>query len=227
MGPGRWTGWRLSLLVAGALVACSGFGQTGGAQTVDVARTLKGIEARYNGAQTIEVGFSYTYTFRNRKTVEKGTLFLRKPGKMRWQYSEPAGKLFVSDGNFMYSYIPEEGRAEKTKVKESDDMKAPLAFLLGRLDFQKDFREYRTSPQPGPQGDEVFITALPRSDQMPYTEVSFLVAKDSTIRRLIVKGQENSVMDFTFEGEKRNPPVADAMFHFTPPKGVDIVDLSN
>ena len=192
-------------------------------QTVDVARTLKGIEARYNGAQTLEVNYSYTYTFRNRRTIEKGTLFLRKPGKMRWQYSDPQGKLFVSDGNFIWSYDPQEQRAEKQKFKETEDLRAPLAFLLGRLDFQKDFGEYRASPQ----GADAFITALPKSDKMPYTEVSFVATKDFAIRRLLVKGQDSSLMDFGFEGEKRNPPVADGMFRFAAPPGVEVVDLSN
>jgi outer membrane lipoprotein carrier protein len=204
--------------LGGVLVAPAAVGQT-----VDLTRILKGIETRYNSAQTLEVNFTYTYTFRNRKTTEKGTLFLRKPGKMRWQYTEPAGKLFVSDGNFIWSFDPEEQRAEKEKFKETEDMRAPLAFLLGRLDFQKDFGQFRTSPQ----GADVSIVATPRSDKMPYTEVSFVAAPDFTIRRLIVKGQDNSVMDFSFEGEKRNPPVAEAMFRFVPPRGVEVVDLTN
>jgi outer membrane lipoprotein carrier protein len=195
---------------------------TGSAQTVDVTKTLKGIEARYNTAQTLSVDFSYTYTFRNRKTTEKGDLFLRKPGKMRWQYSEPAGKLFVSDGNLLYSYIPQEHRAEKTKLKETEDMRAPLAFLLGRLDFNRDFGEYRARPE----GPDVFITALPKSDKMPYSEVSFLVSPDSRIRQLIVKGQDGSVTGFTFENEQRNPPMPESRFKFSAPPGVDIVDVS-
>src|SRR5262249_20128083 len=154
--------------------APSALGQTPVGPTVDVPRVLKGIETRYNGAQTLQVDYTYTYTFRNRKSVEKGTLFLRKPGKMRWQYVEPEGKLFVSDGNVIWSFDPQEQRAEKEKFKETDDMRAPLAFLLGRLDFQKDFGQYRASPQ----GSDAFITALPRSDKMPYTEVSFVTAPD-------------------------------------------------
>ena len=95
----------------------------------------------------------------------------------------PPGKLFVSDGKFIYSYTPQDNRAEKMKLKETDDMRAPLAFLLGRLDFNKDFREFRAHAEDG----GVFITAIPKSDKLPYSEVSFLVAPDFTIRRLEVK----------------------------------------
>ena len=66
-----------------------------------------------------------------------GDLYLRKPGKMRWDYKTPAGKLFLSDGKQVYFYNPATNRAEKTKLKETEDMRAPLAFLLGKLDFEQ------------------------------------------------------------------------------------------
>ena len=108
------------------------FGLTAFAADFDVAQTLKGIETRYNGAKTLSLSFSETYASRGRRRSEKGDLFLRKPGRMRWQYTAPAGKLFVSDGKFVFSYLPEENVAEKMKLKETDDMRAPLAFLLGK-----------------------------------------------------------------------------------------------
>ena len=68
---------------------------------------------------------------------ETGELSLQKPGKMRWEYTQPAGKLFLSDGKLIYYYNPVSKRAEKMKVRESEDMRAPLAFLLGKLDFKR------------------------------------------------------------------------------------------
>jgi outer membrane lipoprotein carrier protein len=194
-----------------------------GAADIDVQRTLKGIEDRYNRTQTLQLSFTESYRQQGRARVEKGDLFLRKPGRMRWQYTAPAGKLFVSDGKFIYSYTPQDNRAEKMKLKETDDMRAPLAFLLGRLEFNKDFREFRAHPEDG----GVFITAIPKSDKLPYSEVSFLAAPDFSIRRLEVKGQDNSVLRFTFENEKQDPAIQDALFQFTPPPGVEFVDSSN
>jgi outer membrane lipoprotein carrier protein len=193
------------------------------AADIDVPKTLKGIEERYNHAQTLQLSFTETYKLPGRARIEKGDLYLRKPGRMRWQYTAPAGKLFVSDGKFIYSYTPQDNRAEKMKLKETDDLRAPLAFLLGRLDFNKDFREFRAHAEDG----GVFITAIPKSDNLPYSEVSFLAAPDSTIRRLEVKNQDNTVLQFAFENEKQNPPVPDTMFQFTAPKGADYVDSSN
>lgn len=190
------------------------------AADIDLSRTLKGIEDHYNRIQTLELTFTQKYTFQKRARTEMGELFLRKPGRMRWQYTAPPGKLFVSDGKFMYSYFPAENRVEKTPFKETDDMRAPLAFLLGRLNFQDDFREFRTQPD----RDNVFITALPKSDKLLYSEVKFLVSPDFVIHWLSVTGQDGSTNEFVFENEKKNPPIPDTMFRFTPPPGVEITD---
>ena len=193
------------------------------AADLDVPLTLKGVEDRYNHTQTLQLSFTETYQQGARTRVEKGDLFLRKPGRMRWQYTAPAGKLFVSDGKFIYSYTPQDNRAEKMKLKETEDMRAPLAFLLGRLDFNKDFREFRAHAEDG----GVFITAIPKSDKLPYSEVSFLVAPDYSIRRLEVKNQDNSALRFAFENEKKDPALQDSLFRFTPPPGAEYVDASN
>ncbi|HXP88086.1 MAG TPA: outer membrane lipoprotein chaperone LolA [Bryobacteraceae bacterium] len=192
------------------------------AGTPDVPQLLAGIENRYNHIQTLQVAFTETWTLNGRKRIGSGTLVLRKPGKMRWEYAMPAGRLFISDGEFIYSYSPDENRAEKIKMKSVEDMRAPLAFLLGRLNFHDDFSKFRASPQ----GEQVFLTALPKSGKMPYSEVSFLTGADFVIHRLVVKEQDNSLLDYTFDGEKTNLPVPDAMFRFTPPPGVEFVDSS-
>jgi outer membrane lipoprotein carrier protein len=190
----------------------------GAADSVDTQRTLKGVQDRYNKIQTLQVKFTESATSRGRTHRDSGTLYLRKKGKMRWEYA--SGMLFVSDGKFIFSYYPEEHRYEKLSMKESDDMRAPLAFLLGDVDFDRDFGTYRTKPQ----DNDVLITALPKSDKFPYTEVTFLIAADSTIRRLEVKLQTGDLIVFTFEGEKKNPLLADALFQFTPPKGAELDD---
>src|SRR6202011_4143087 len=80
---------------------------------------------------------------------EGGTLMLRKPGRMRWDYSQPKGKLFVSDGKNLWLYTPADNRAERMKLQESEDMRAPLAFLLGKLNFEKEFRNLQAKPEEG------------------------------------------------------------------------------
>ena len=206
----------LKLMLAMAAITAQG------AET-DLAHTLKGIEDRYNNAKSLQVDFTQNYLLQGRKRVTRGELFLKKPGKMRWQYWMPAGELWISDNKYIYSYFPDEKRAERMKFKETDDFRALLSFLLGNVDFNKDFREFRTTPD----GANLRITAVPKAENSYYTEVTFTVSPDSVIHSLRAKDQGGATMEFTFENEKRNAPVQDSLFHFTPPAGVEYTDSPN
>lgn len=191
------------------------------ATSPDLADILKGVESRYNGARTLEVQFQQTYDVPRRgPKTEAGTLFLRKPGRMRWQYTDPAGKLFISDGKFIWLYVPAGNRVERSKVKESEDMRAPLAFLLGRVDFNRDFKRFVTRAKEG----DTWITAEPRSDRAPYTQVQFRVGPAYEIRELEVIGQDNSTMSFRFANEKLNPRLGENLFRFQPPPGAQVME---
>jgi outer membrane lipoprotein carrier protein len=181
---------------------------------------LKGVEGRYNRAKTLQVLFNETYTTVGRPVrTERGTLFLSKPGRMRWEYSEPQGKLFVSDGKDLWLFTPAGNRAEKMNLKETGDMRAPLAFLLGKLNFKKEFRNIRASAE----GSLTRIAAEPALEDLPYTAVEFLVTSDSRIQEVTVTGYDRSVLRFTFDGEKVDPPLDGKLFRFRPPAGAEIV----
>jgi outer membrane lipoprotein carrier protein len=190
------------------------------ASAADLTGTLAAVEKRYNGAKTLQVEFKESYSAPSRpKRTESGTLFLRKPGRMRWEYSRPAGKLFISDGKHVYLYTPENKRAEKMKLKESEDLRAPLAFLLGRLEFSKEFKKFTANPDP--LGTR--IVAEPRSQRLPYQQVEFVVDAATTLRRVIVTGYDRSVLDFEFGQEKYNPPLSASVFEFQLPPGAELV----
>jgi outer membrane lipoprotein carrier protein len=190
----------------------------------DVPALLKAVQERYNRAQTVQVLFQQTYSMRGRAPkTETGELSLRKPGRMRWQYESPKGKLFVSDGKQVFLYTPAFNRVQSMKVRESEDLRTPLAFLLGKLDFWRDFQRFVATPE----GPDTRLKAQPKSDQAPYTEVEFVVTPAREIRYLRITGQDTSVMEFRFSGEKLNPPLADSIFRFSPPPGVEVVDGVN
>jgi outer membrane lipoprotein carrier protein len=139
---------------------------------------------------------------------------------MRWDYDQPKGKLFVSDGKYLWLYTPEGNRAERMKLKESDDMRAPLAFLLGKLDFQKEFRNLQAKPE----GTDMRITAEPKTDNLPYSAVEFVVAADQHIKGVKVTGFDRSILEFRFDQEKVDPPLDGKLFQFQPPKGAQMVE---
>jgi outer membrane lipoprotein carrier protein len=182
---------------------------------------LQRVEARYNHAKTLQVLFREDYTPRGKsRRTESGQLLLRKPGKMRWDYSVPKGKLFVSDGKFLWLYTPADNRAEKMKLQESEDMRAPLAFLLGKLNFDKEFRNLKAQPE----GSDIRITAEPKTDNLPYSRVEFVVTADCHIREVKVTSPDESVLDFLFSEEKVDPAVDARLFQFKVPPGAELVE---
>ncbi len=182
---------------------------------------LKGVENHYNRAKTLEVSFTETFTGQGRpRQSESGKLTLRKPGRMRWEYTSPAGKLFLSDGKQAYLYTPLTNRVEQMPLKQSDDMRAPLAFLLGKLDFAKEFGSFTSTAK----GDNTVIGARAKSDKLPYESVKMLINQSYEIRRLEVTGQDRSILIFQFDQEKVNPPLDDKQFKFQLPPGAKLAD---
>ena len=196
------------------LLAVSAFAADAGLDTL-----LKNVESRYNRAKTLQVLFIEKYTPpRDVTRTERGTLLLRKPGRMRWDYSQPKGKLWVSDGKYHWLYTPDDNRVEKMKLTDIGDMRAPLAFLLGKLNFDKEFRNLQAKPD----GADVRITAEPKTDNLPYTRVEILVAPDSHIREVKVTGFDHSILDFTFDDEKVDPALDAKLFQFQMPPGAHL-----
>ncbi|MBV9155662.1 MAG: outer membrane lipoprotein carrier protein LolA [Acidobacteriaceae bacterium] len=182
---------------------------------------IKEVQQRYNGARTLSVDFVENYSMQGHpRPPETGTLTLRKQGKMRWDYRRPEGKLFVSDGKTVYLYTARDNRVEKVPLKDTEDMRAPLAFLLGRLDMKKEFRDFRLHEGEG----GTWLDAAAKNDRVPYEKLEMLIAPGGSVRELKVVGRDESLLSFSFENEKLNPPVADQIFHFTIPPGAEVVD---
>ena len=179
------------------------------------------VQSRYNGARTLSVDFVETYgVLGHERAPEAGTLTLRKQGKMRWDYTRPAGKVFVSDGKNVFLYTARDNRVEKVPLKDTEDMRAPLAFLLGRLDMKKEFGAFSVRSEPTGE----WLDAAAKNDRVPYKSVQMLIAADGSIRSLRVEGRDESQLAFSFAGEKINPPVDERLFHFTIPSGAEVVD---
>jgi outer membrane lipoprotein carrier protein len=179
------------------------------------------VESHYNQARTLSVKFFEAYEVQGHKRpTESGTLRLQKTGKMRWDYERPAGKLFLSDGKNIYLYTSGDNRVEKIRIRDTEDMRAPFAFLLGHLDFKKQFRDFRERTEEGGE----WLDASPKTDRAPYERVEMLVATSGSIRRLKILGKDGSLTSFAFSDEMLNLQIDDKLFHFTVPPGAEVVD---
>jgi outer membrane lipoprotein carrier protein len=179
------------------------------------------VQNRYNAARTLAVDFVESYSLQGHaRPPETGTLRLRKQGKMRWDYTRPAGKVFVSDGKTVYLYTARDNRVEKVPLKDTEDMRAPLAFLLGRLELRKEFRDFEVRPDEG----GTWLDASAKNDRIPYEQVQMLIAPDGEVKQLKVLGRDLSLLAYSFSQEQLNPPLNDSIFHFEIPPGAEVVD---
>lgn len=177
---------------------------------------LKGVEDRYNHAKTLQVLFKSQFTPIGKATrTENGLLMLRKPLRMRWDYSQPKGKLVLSDGSALSIYTPAQNCAEKMPLKQTDDMRAPMAFLLGKLNFQKDFKNLQARTE----GNLTHLVAESNTESLPYSSVEFVLTRESHIQEVKVTYYDKSVLELIFEQERLDPPLDSKLFAFQLPPG--------
>src|SRR5947209_19629979 len=139
------------------VVSVCAFGWAAGASAQDVNVIAAAVDARYNHLRTLEAEFPEVYQGSGMERTESGTLWLKKPGKMRWEYRSPREKLFVSDGKDAWFYVPDDRQARKESAKKLEDIRSPLAFLLGKTKLQKELKglSLATDQQPVHAGDMV------------------------------------------------------------------------
>lgn len=184
--------------------------------------TLRQVQDRYNRAQSLKVDFEQRNLVQGRlRRVETGSLQLRKPSRMRWDYHEPAGKFFLCDGKMVYFFSPAANRVERSRLKETDDFRAPMAFLLGKLDFRKEFVDLSLRQEDG----QSILTGLPKSNQLPYAKVEFTITNQNQISRLVITNQDQTVTELWFRNEQLNAPVRAESFQFSKPAAAELVDV--
>jgi outer membrane lipoprotein carrier protein len=142
---------------------------------------------------------------------------------MRWEYSKPAGKLLVGDGDLLHMYNPLSNQVRQLRPSQTGDLRVPLSFLLGRLHFRRQFRELRLEQIEG----RTVLVGEGRSGEEAYKRVEFTYDPgDFELTHLKVYGQDESVTTFAFAGEAVNPQLDKRLFDFHAPAGAEVVDQS-
>lgn len=211
---------RLSI----ALVVLLSLPLLGSAQTGQSPEALaKALQARYQSVRDFTADFVQTYRggVLRTETRESGTVAVKKPGLMRWIYTSPERKEFVSDGQKMYSYIPEDRQVMVSNVPSDTDAPTPVLFLAGKGDLVKDFTAEKA--QTAVQG-AVALKLTPRRNEPEYEYL--IVALDPAtlqIRALTTKDRQGGESTLRFENLKENKGISDKDFAFRIPRGVDVI----
>jgi outer membrane lipoprotein carrier protein len=181
---------------------------------------LRTVDAHYNHLASLRTRYTERYLGMGMDRTETGTLLLKKPGRMRWTYDKPAGKLFVLDGKYGWSYTPGDTQATRIAAKKLDDLRSPLRFLLGHTELKKELDGVSVTPD----GTGFRISGVPRGTSQRVKLLSLVVTASGSIRDMRLEELDGSVTEFAFLETQENVPVRDADFIFTPPPGVVVVD---
>ena len=211
---------RRILLLAG-LVGCSGtaFGQ------ISVSEFANLVDERYNHMRTLRAQFVEQYQGAGVPRSESGTLVLKKPGKMRWEYSSPHSKLFVTDGKTAYFFVPGEQQVRKLDAKRLDDLRSPLAYLLGKTKLEKELAglSFVSDEAPLLAGDRL-LRGTPKSMTDRIADVTLEVTTQYEINRIVIRENDGSRTEFSFSHLEENVQASDDWFRFRPPAGAEILE---
>lgn len=187
----------------------------------------RALQQRYQGVRDFSADFVHTYRggALRTQTTERGRVLIKKPGLMRWTYTAPEQKEFVSDGRKVYSHIPVDKQVIVTTLPPDDQATTPALFLAGKGDIARDFTAaYADSPVPG-------ATALKLTPRRPEPEYEYLVvALDPAtlqMRGLTTRDRQGGDSTLTFSNLKENQGISDKEFTFRVPRGVDVISDDN
>jgi outer membrane lipoprotein carrier protein len=183
------------------------------------------VDNHYNHLQSLQTEFTETYRGAGIERTESGSLLLKKPGKMRWEYRVPREKLFLSDGKTAWFYVPADHQVRRTDVRKLDDLRSPLGFLLGKTRLEKELQGLSFAPDvpPATPGNLV-LRGVPKAMADRISEVILEVTPEYRIVRIQFEEPDDSVTEYRFGEQKENQKIADQRFQFTPPAGVEVVE---
>jgi outer membrane lipoprotein carrier protein len=195
------------------------------AQQSDPQALAGRIQQHYDSVRDFRADFMHGYEggVLGKKTVEYGTVAIRKPGRMRWTYTKPEEKTFVSDGVKLYSYIPADKQVYVASVPRDDQASTPTLFLAGKGNLVRDFTVAVATIRNPPPGT-ASIRLTPRRPEREYEWLELVVDERSFALRMLVTGDaQGGVSTLTFSRLRENVNVPDKEFVFSIPRGVDVI----
>jgi outer membrane lipoprotein carrier protein len=193
---------------------------------LDLQTVLDRMQKRYDQAKDFHARFSQNYSRAvvGRATLSTGTITFKKPGRMRWDYDKPEPRMFLSNGQVLWLYEPSEKQAFKQDLKTSQ-LPAALAFLMGKGKITDEFDvAFAKDAKQGRPGD-YRLALSPKQPQSAYKSILFIVdSKEFLVRESVLVDSQGNTNHFTFDGLEVNGKVSDAVFKWTPPAGVRVVD---
>ncbi len=184
------------------------------------------VQQRYDGIKDFQGDFvqSYEGGVLRTKTTERGTLAIKRPGRLRFTYTKPERKEFVSDGVRLYTHLVADKQVIVSAAPSAEDGGVPAMFLAGKSDLARDYTPSLT-PLPGAATGLLTLKLVPKKADSEYESLGIGVdPKTFQIQFLTAVDKQGGRSSFTFSNLKENRGLSDKDFEFRIPRGVDVVN---
>ena len=206
-------------VVALCLMATSALPVLGQAQAPAPADLARALQKRYAAVKDFRADFTQTSSggvLTMLKSEQRGQVAIKKPGRMRWTYGPPDRQVTVADGSRLYFYNPADRTGYESPLPTGDDLSAPILFLTGRGDLERDFTPSMPANQPA---GEWHLTLTPLKKQDEFASLTVIVDRTS----LAFKGfawtdHQGAAHLMRFSNLRENVGIPDKDFVFTFPR---------
>jgi outer membrane lipoprotein carrier protein len=208
-----------------AMTSIVAFAVVTAAQSPTADAIARDLQKKYDAVNDFSADFVHTYRggVLKQQAIERGRLMVKKPGKMRWEYTTPEKKTFVSDGHKMYSYLPKDRQVIVSTIPAQDDAATPALFLTGKGNISRDYT-VAFDKVPEAPADSIALRLTPRKREAEYDWLTLVVDPATLLlRMLITVDPQGGRSAFAFTNLKENNRLADNLFVFSIPRNVDVV----
>ena len=196
--------------------------------TTNLDDVVRGLEAAYGQMNDFKAEFSQSaYNKSLNQTIPaQGTVYLKKGGKLRWEYSEPTPQEIVSDGKQLWVYTPTLNQVNVGPAPEA--LAGPAgSFLAGLGKLREHFTVRFMNPAQPTDRDGNYVLDLTPKQPLPTLSRLILTVgpKQFEVKKAVVYDQFENAVTMQFAKATTNSGIPDKVFTFTPPKGVATVPL--
>ena len=207
-------------------LAASAAAQAPAAQSLD--DVIKGLEGAYGKINDLKAEFDQNAFNKslNQTIPATGVVYLKKGGKLRWEYTKPTAQEIVSDGKTLWVYTPTLNQVNVAPAPEA--LAGPAgSFLVGLGKLREHFGVRFLNPAaPRDAEGNVVLDLLPKE---PLPTMARLILsidpKSWQVRKAVIYDQFENTVTMRFTKMALNSNLPDTLFTFTPPKGVATVPM--
>lgn len=188
----------------------------------EVETVVQAIEAKYEDVNVLQAGFvqvTKSSVFGDER--QEGKVVLKRPAKMRWEFTSGEGKQFITDGQTMWIYT----KADNQVIRYADITGASSSAdnLLQSLDKLGEVFNVTLDPKV-PEDGNVALVLVPREAEAQVKKLRLVLSDSYVVQHLTVVDGFDNTTELTFNSVKLNGEAPDELFQFEVPSGVELID---